>query len=55
MTDLKEFNRAKPLIRSIVAFLVYLRFGGEIEVAATYAKTDEFLSQLKKDIESQTK
>ena len=62
--DLKTLEQSRPYIRSLLALLIYLRFGqmrGEPQVAAlgvlpnldlVYETADEFLKRLQKDVEN---
>ena len=50
--DLKVLTEGKPFIRSVLAFLIYLRFG-RTEIKNTpmcYAQADDFINQLEKDL-----
>jgi hypothetical protein len=58
--DLETLKAGKPYLRSILAFLIYMRFGsipdkdegmGEKPLQGAYALADYFLNQLKKDVE----
>ncbi len=51
-----DYQTARPFIRSICAFLIYLRFGGpERKVDAAYSETDAFLKKLEQDIAGNAK
>lgn len=43
----QNLQQVKPLIRSVGAFLVYLRFGGKIDDA--YKDADKFIATLERD------
>ncbi len=47
--DLEMLQEAKPFLRSILAFLVNLRY--EQTVEESYAEADMFLAQLEADLE----
>jgi hypothetical protein len=48
--DLKMLEEGKPFIRSIAAFIVYLRYGSTWPVDTCYKKADEFIGKLKDDL-----
>lgn len=45
--DLEILENGLPFIRSLVAFLIYLRFGGDRH----YEMADRFIEQLKQDLQ----
>lgn len=49
--DLELVTAATPLIRGVLAFLVYLRFGTMREIEACYETADQFVNRLKADLE----
>jgi hypothetical protein len=51
-TDLEVLRQARPYVRSVLAFLIYLRNGEKLNgLAASYCKADEFLGVLHDDVE----
>ncbi len=50
--DLEMLQDAKPFLRSILAFLLYLRFG-QNTTEAGYPMADYFLSRLEADLEKE--
>jgi len=48
--DLKTLEEGKPFIRSVAAFIIYLRYGQAWTVAVCYKKADEFVAALKDDL-----
>lgn len=48
--DLKTLEEGKPFIRSVVAFILYLRFGSTWPIDSCYRKADEFIGALKNDL-----
>jgi hypothetical protein len=46
--NIETLNEIKPIVRSVAAFIIYLRYGLEPNVA--YARADVFLKQLDKDV-----
>ena len=56
MEELRHEQRAalaasRPIIRSVLAFLLYLRFGHE-EISEAYSEADSFLEVLKSDLKA---
>ncbi len=49
ISDLDTLKDAKPFLRSILAFLVYLRYASPYDTC--YAKADSFIAQLEADLE----
>jgi hypothetical protein len=52
-SDREALEAGLPYIRSILAFLVFIRFGHPQQpgvVDEAYQRADEFISQLKKDV-----
>lgn len=57
--DREVLKNARPFIRSIAAFLLYLRFGGpptanhqcNYSIGEAHAEADTFLDRLDKDLE----
>ena len=57
--DRKVLDEARPFVRSILAFLLYLRFGGpptapkpaNYNIGEAYCEADHFLDRLGKDLE----
>lgn len=45
--DLAVLAQARPYIRTIAAFLIYLRYGDDVN---GYQMADEFIDQLKQDM-----
>ena len=51
-TDLEALMKARPYIRSVLAFLIYLRNGEKLNgLTAAYCKADEFLGALHDDVQ----
>ena len=58
-SDLETLAAGKPFIRSILAFLLYLRFGGpttsakpcNYNIGEAYCEADHFLDNLEKDVQ----
>ena len=51
-TDLEVLRQARPYVRSVLAFLIYLRNGEKLNgLTAAYLKADEFLGHLHDDVE----
>lgn len=48
---MKDFNLVLPYVRSLAAFILYLRFGREQDIC--YRNAEVFLTQLKSDLEEQ--
>lgn len=57
--DLATLNAAKPFMRSVLAFIIYLRYGSPLVMpedlrpkgfAIAYAIADHFIGQLEKDL-----
>jgi hypothetical protein len=49
---LEELELGAPYVRSIVAFALFLRFGPMLTIDNCYRQADEFMKQLKEDIQS---
>lgn len=43
------FTAAKPFVRSILAFIMYVRYE-HLNIKGSYESADEFIQQLEKDI-----
>ena len=54
MTRLDEVKEAEPVLRSVLAFVLYLRFD-RLGVVDSYAKAQEFVDRLKADLEKSGK
>ena len=51
VSDLSTLEEAKPFIRSLAAFVIYLRYGPILrDVKRAYSDADLFLAQLKEDL-----
>lgn len=48
--DLEVLKQAKPFIRSILAFIVYVRFGTMRSTDECYINADKFIDRLEKDL-----
>lgn len=51
-SDLKVLEEAEPIVRTVLAILFYLRFGGRTDkwhVDQAYGLADEFIVMLKED------
>lgn len=51
--DLDTLKKGTPYIRSILAFLLHLRFGGSTEnISTNYRTADFYIKQLTKDVKN---
>lgn len=46
MIDPSEYKQSKPLIRSLLAFIIFLRYG---DIKACYLHAEWFLDQFEED------
>jgi hypothetical protein len=51
--SIETLNEIKPMLRSLAAFAIYLRYGLEPNVA--YARADVFLKQLDQDVKGKAR
>lgn len=55
--DVDELRKARPYIRSVLAFLIYIRQwklgDGVVAVANAYDRGDEFIHHLESDLDGQ--
>lgn len=50
--DLKTLEQGEAFVRSVLAFLLYLRFGSAREIDNCYVTSDKFIKKLKEDLTS---